>query len=115
MCRQCSVVWTSSWANATDERNVERTNDDRNPNDERGSNETAFLRDFVICASSFLRHSSFVIRHFCGRAVRARASNRALRLLFRQTHHQGKRRSGDRWHVEETGGIDPGPPHFSSH
>src|SRR5436309_1596048 len=38
---------------------------------------------------------------------------RVRRGLFRQTHHQSKRRSSDGRNVEKTGGINSGPADFA--
>src|SRR5437764_9463401 len=35
------------------------------------------------------------------------------KFMFRQAHHQSKRGSGIRRHVEETGEINPGPAHIA--
>ena len=40
------------------------TNDELKPNDEARNPTLIYGRLFVIGASSFLRHSSFVLRHF---------------------------------------------------
>jgi acetoin:2,6-dichlorophenolindophenol oxidoreductase subunit beta len=40
------------------------TNDEGNPNDERRKYPAGLLEQFVVSASSFLRHSTFVLRHF---------------------------------------------------
>jgi hypothetical protein len=39
------------------------TNDEGNPNDEIRNDPIHLLQGFVICASSLIRHSSFVVRH----------------------------------------------------
>jgi hypothetical protein len=43
---------------------IQMTNDETNPNDEIGNGARFAAHFFGIGASSFIRHSTFVLRHF---------------------------------------------------
>src|SRR6266513_3233551 len=103
MCRQYWAVWTSSWANATDDgrmtnvecpmtKKIQMTNEQTTQEHRRGISAFVLRHSLVIRRSSFVIFTRFVLILLLARHV-----------LFRQTHHKGECRSSSGRDVEKAG------------